>query len=96
MAVPLFPEAVVERGLGYVVQVKGAVTAHQVQATPETIPYRGMGRPSTPQRYRTKAVSLREHVLAAGRTAAVTLTWRAGWPAAYPIWSPTARCPSAS
>jgi SRSO17 transposase len=70
--------ALAERGVGYVVQVKGAVTAHQVQATPETIPYRGMGRPSTPQRYRTKAVSLREHVLAAGRTAAVTLTWRAG------------------
>ncbi|MFJ2034275.1 transposase, partial [Streptosporangium sp. NPDC087985] len=70
--------ALAERGLSYVVQVKGAVTAHGAHEVPETIPYRGRGRPSTPWRYRTKPVSLRDHVLSAGRAAAVTLTWRGG------------------
>ncbi|MEV4250982.1 IS701 family transposase [Streptosporangium canum] len=65
------------RGLAYVVQVKGAVTAHGVRAQPETITYSGLG-PHPQPRYRTKPVSLREHVPAAGRAAAVTLTWRAG------------------
>ncbi|MDP9843903.1 hypothetical protein [Streptosporangium lutulentum] len=63
--------------MGYVVQAKGAVTAHRAHATPETLTYCGLGPPPKP-RYRTKPVSLREHVLTGGRTAAVTPTWRAG------------------
>jgi transposase len=51
------------RGLAYVLQVKGAVTAHDVRAQPETITYSGLG-PHPRPRYRTKPVSLREHVLA--------------------------------
>ncbi|MGW0449352.1 IS701 family transposase [Streptosporangium sandarakinum] len=69
--------ALAERGLAYVMQVKGAVTAHGAGARPATIAYSGLGPHPLP-RYRTKPVSLREHVLAAGRAAAVTLTWRAG------------------
>ncbi|MFI6458626.1 IS701 family transposase [Streptosporangium amethystogenes] len=67
-----------ERGLRYVVQVKSAVTAHDVHDEPEAVRYRGTGRPPRPYRYRTSPISLREHVLAAGRAAAVTLTWRGG------------------
>ncbi|MDP9869108.1 SRSO17 transposase [Streptosporangium brasiliense] len=66
------------RGLAYVLQVKGVVTAHDVRAQPETITYSGLG-PHPRPRYRTKPVGLREHVLAAGRAAAVRLTWRAGF-----------------
>ncbi|MGW2200069.1 IS701 family transposase, partial [Streptosporangium sp. NPDC001682] len=69
--------ALAERGLCYVLQVKGAITAHWVHAEPETPPYRGLG-PWPKPRYRTKPISLREHVLAAGRAAATTLTWRDG------------------
>ncbi|MFF3441770.1 IS701 family transposase [Streptosporangium sp. NPDC002721] len=69
--------ALTERDLGYVVQVKGAVTAHPAHAEPEKLTYCGLG-PRPKPRYRTKPISLREHVLSAGRTAAVTLTWRAG------------------
>src|SRR3954469_14216140 len=65
------------RGWTYVVQVTGAQTAHPAQAVPEVTPYAGRGRRSLP-RYRTTPVSLREHVLAAGRDAAVKLTWRQG------------------
>lgn len=71
--------ALAERGLDYVVQVKGQVTAHPADACPQLIVHQrsGPGRWSLP-RYRTKPVSLREHVLAAGRTEARTLTWRHG------------------
>src|SRR3954451_17874237 len=65
------------RGWTYVVQVTGDQTAHPAQAVPEVRPYAGRGRRSLP-RYRTTPVSLREHVLAAGRDAAVKLTWRQG------------------
>jgi SRSO17 transposase len=41
------------------------------------VPTSGRGRPSRP-RYRTRPIALREHVLAAGRAAAVPLTWRTG------------------
>jgi SRSO17 transposase len=69
--------ALSDRGLDYVLQVKGEVTAHPATAVPEPIPYSGQGPPTLPC-YRTKPFSLREHALAAGRTAATTLTWRDG------------------
>ncbi|MFC3986851.1 IS701 family transposase, partial [Streptosporangium jomthongense] len=69
--------ALAERHLGYVVQVKGAVTAHAADAAPHTPAYSGLG-PRPKARYRTRPLSLREHVLAAGRPAARALTWRTG------------------
>jgi len=69
--------ALSERGLDYILQVKGDVTAHPASAVPQQTPYSGLGPPTLP-RYRTKPVSLREHVMAAGRTAGTTLTWREG------------------
>src|SRR3954451_20638783 len=72
-----FRDELTARGWTYVVQVTGDQTAHPAQAVPEVTPYAGRGRRSLP-RYRTTPVSLREHVLAAGRDAAVKLTWRQG------------------
>src|SRR4051812_37466353 len=72
-----FRDELTARGWTYVVQVTGDQTAHPAQAVPEVRPYAGRGRRSLP-RYRTTPVSLREHVLAAGRDAAVKLTWRQG------------------
>ncbi|MEU1883850.1 IS701 family transposase [Streptosporangium sp. NPDC020072] len=69
--------ALTERHLSYVMQVKGAVTAHAAHAVPATIPYSGLG-PYPKSRYRSRPVSLREHVLAAGPVAARSLTWRNG------------------
>jgi SRSO17 transposase len=64
-----------ERDLGYIVQVKGTATAHGADAVPELTPARDKGWRGLP-RYRTKPVSLREHVLAAGRSSARRLSWR--------------------
>ncbi len=69
--------ALAERGMRYVVQVKGEVTAHSAGSVPQAPAYTGAGRHPLP-RYRTKPMALREHVLGAGRSAALTLTWRAG------------------
>ena len=74
-----FRDELTSRGWTYVVQVTGDQTAHPARAVPEVRPYAGRGRRSLP-RYRTTPVSLREHVLAAGRDAAVVLTWRQGSP----------------
>jgi SRSO17 transposase len=72
-----FRAALAERGLGYIVQVKGTCTAHGVDAVPELLPCKGKGWRGLP-RYRTKPISLREHVLAAGRTSAHRVRWRQG------------------
>jgi SRSO17 transposase len=73
----LFRAALAERELDYIVQVKGGCTAHAADAVPELAPARGKGWRGLP-RYRTKPVSLREHVLAAGRTATRRVSWRQG------------------
>src|SRR3954467_1399182 len=72
-----FRDGLSARGRAWVVQVQGVLSAHAEGAVPARVPISGRGRPSRP-RYRTSPVALREHVLAAGRAAAVQLTWRDG------------------
>ncbi|WP_129771187.1 IS701 family transposase [Streptomyces sp. L-9-10] len=76
-----FRRGLEDRGLAYALQVKGEMTAHAGSALPHQPPYSGLGPRPLP-RYRTRPVSLREHVLAAGRARAVTVTWRKGSKAA--------------
>ncbi|MFF6844916.1 IS701 family transposase [Streptomyces tanashiensis] len=70
-----------ERGLAWVLQAKGEMTAHGQDAVPHQPEYGGLGPRPLP-RYRTRPVSLREHVLAAGRGHGRTVTWRKGSKAA--------------
>ncbi len=72
-----FRDALSARGLAWVVQVQGVLSAHAADAVPTRVPTSGRGRPSWP-RYRTPPVALREHALAAGRAVAVPVTWRDG------------------
>jgi SRSO17 transposase len=72
-----FRSALADRDLSYIVQVKGTATAHAADATPELLPANGNSWSGLP-RYRTKPISLREHVLAAGRACARRLSWRQG------------------
>jgi SRSO17 transposase len=72
-----FRDGLSARGRTWVVQVQGVLSAHPEDAVPALVPTSGRGRPSRP-RYRTRPIALREHVLAAGRAAAVPLTWRTG------------------
>lgn len=72
-----FRQGLTDRQIGYVVAVKGATSAHPGDAEPETAPYTGRGRPPTP-RYRQPHQSCRDLVLAAGRAALTTVTWRHG------------------
>ncbi|GGZ05640.1 hypothetical protein GCM10010343_34260 [Streptomyces avidinii] len=68
------------RGLAYVLQVKGEMTAHGADAEPHQPAYSGLGPRPLP-RYRTRPRSLRDHVLAAGRSRGRTLTCaKAPWP----------------
>jgi SRSO17 transposase len=75
-----FRSALDERGIGYIVQVKGDALAHEVGAQPAPRVWSGRGRPPTrtDPRYPDTAVSLAEHVATAGRSAAVTISWREG------------------
>jgi SRSO17 transposase len=72
-----FRAGITARRAHYVVAVDGDLTAHGEDAVPQLRPYSGRGRRPRP-RYRTKAVGLRAHALAAGRNATVQLTWREG------------------
>jgi SRSO17 transposase len=72
-----FRNGLADRGLSYIVQVKGACTAHSADAVPQQPAYTGRGRHTLP-RYRTKPVSLRELLMGQGRQAAVRLSWREG------------------
>ncbi|MFJ1625803.1 IS701 family transposase [Streptomyces sp. NPDC088190] len=76
-----FRHGLEDRGLAYALQVKGEMTAHAETAEPYEPPYGGLG-PGPLPRYRTRPVSLREHVLAAGRDRTVAVTWRKGSKAA--------------
>ncbi|TWJ28530.1 SRSO17 transposase [Micromonospora sagamiensis] len=75
-----FRGALDERGVGYIMQVKGDALAHKPDVQPVPRVWSGRGRPPTrtDPRYPKTAVSLVEHVHAAGRQAAETITWREG------------------
>nr|WP_271213895.1 transposase [Rhodococcus wratislaviensis] len=80
-----FRLALTERGIDYVVAVRGAASAYPGDAVSEAPPpYSGRGRPPTP-RYPGPAASCRDLVLAAGRKALRTVTWRRGSRADRPI-----------
>lgn len=66
-----------QRRLEYVVQVKGATSAHPADAAPVTPAYKGTGRPPKP-RYPDKPTNLRALALAAGPDAARPISWREG------------------
>lgn len=70
-----------DRGLAWVLQVKGEMTAHGQDAVPHRPDYGGLGPRPLP-RYRTRPRSLRDHALAAGRSSGRSLTWRKGSKAA--------------
>ncbi|MGW4817370.1 IS701 family transposase [Kitasatospora cineracea] len=72
-----FRAALDERNLRWIVQVKGLATAHPVDAVTYRPLYGGLG-PRPKPRYRARPVALAEHVRAAGREAARTVTWRRG------------------
>jgi SRSO17 transposase len=65
------------RKLAYVVQVPGTISAYPEHVAPELAAYAGRGRPPVP-RYRQQRSSLRQLALAAGASAARTVTWREG------------------
>jgi SRSO17 transposase len=66
-----------ERGLDYVVQVKGATSAYAEDVRPEWPAHPGAGRPAK-ARYRGRRSSLRDLALEAGASAAVEVSWREG------------------
>ena len=66
-----------DRGLGYVVQVKGVTSAYPSELQRELSDYPGRGRRPVP-RYRSKPSSLRALALTAGSGEAVTVGWREG------------------
>ena len=78
-----FRAALDERGIGYSVQVKGDALAHDADAVAVTRSWSGHGRCGRPPAtatplYPDNAISLAQHITTAGRTAAVTVSWRAG------------------
>ena len=66
-----------QRGLRYVVAVKGTTSAYPVDTVPTAPAYSGRGRPPKP-RYRDDPTNLTQLALAAGRSALQHLTWRHG------------------
>jgi SRSO17 transposase len=72
-----FRAALDERGIGYIMQVKGDALAHTADAHPVQPTWSGRGRPPGP-RYPGTPINLVQHVRAAGRAAAITITWREG------------------
>jgi SRSO17 transposase len=66
-----------ERGLPYVVAVKGTTSAYAAEVVPTAPPYRGRGRPPRP-RYREDPSNLADLTLTAGRRALRRVTWRRG------------------
>ena len=66
-----------ERGLSYVLDVKGATSAYSEEVERERPDWKGIGRPPK-ARYRQDPSSLTDLALAAGKKAAVAVTWREG------------------
>jgi SRSO17 transposase len=73
-----FRAALDERGIVYSVQVKGETLAHPADTEPVPPTWSGHGRPPTRPDYPDNPTNIAQHVLAAGRDAAVTVTWREG------------------
>ncbi|MFJ7071058.1 IS701 family transposase [Streptomyces sp. NPDC101115] len=76
-----FRRGLEDRGLAYVLQAKGEMTAHGEDAEPHRPDYGGLGPRPLP-RYRTRPMPLRDHMMAAGRSTGRTLVWRKGSKAA--------------
>jgi SRSO17 transposase len=72
-----FRTGIEDRGLRYVLDVKGATSAYSENVQRERPDYRGRGRPPV-ARYRQPPSSLKGLALAAGKKAAKTVTWREG------------------
>lgn len=72
-----FRQGLEDRGLSYVVDVKGGTSAYREDVVPEQPAWKGTGRPPKP-RYREDRSSLKALALAAGKKATVTVTWREG------------------
>ena len=66
-----------QRGLRFVVAVKGSTSAYSADSVPTAPAYSGRGRPPKP-RYRDDPSNLTALALAAGRGAVEHLTWRHG------------------
>jgi SRSO17 transposase len=66
-----------ERGIPYVVGVRSDTALLEAEACRTSPPYAGTGRRPVP-RYRQRRISARQLVLAAGRRALRTVTWRTG------------------
>jgi len=66
-----------ERELEYVLDVKGITSAYSEDVQPEQPEWKGTGRPPKP-RYREDPSSLKALALAAGKQAAISVTWREG------------------
>lgn len=66
-----------ERGLAYVLDVKGATSALSESATPQQAAWSGRGRPPAP-RYRRPFSTLADLAQAAGPHARVEVSWREG------------------
>ncbi|WP_156249716.1 IS701 family transposase, partial [Lentzea aerocolonigenes] len=77
-----FRAALDERDIAYSVQLKGEALAHTSEAVPAVREWSGTGRcgrrPADTPVYPDEPVSLARHVAAAGREAALTVTWREG------------------
>jgi SRSO17 transposase len=73
-----FRSGLEQREIGYVLDVKSTTSAYPPGVTPSQPPKpEGRGRPPKP-RYREDPSSLKQLALAAGREAAVSVTWREG------------------
>jgi SRSO17 transposase len=72
-----FRQALTERGLRYVLQLKGDTSAYAAEVAPERPAWSGQGRPPK-ARYRAKPSLLRKLALAAGKDSAKEVTWREG------------------
>jgi SRSO17 transposase len=77
-----FRAALDERDIAYSVQLKSEALAHTGEAVPVPREWSGTGRCGRPPAgtpvYTDEPVSLARHVAAAGREAALTITWREG------------------
>ena len=72
-----FRSGLEQRELQYVLDVKGGTSAYGEDVQPEWPQWKGTGRPPKP-RYRQDPSSLKALALAAGKPAAVSVTWREG------------------